>query len=52
MLSAEVQAKILSLHYGSHWTLRAIARELNVEARGSVREQNQEESEERGGALH
>lgn len=36
MLSAEIQAKILSLHYGSHWTIRAIARELNVD-RKSVR---------------
>lgn len=36
MLPAEIQAKILSLHYGSHWTIRAIARELNVD-RKSVR---------------
>lgn len=36
MLPAEVQAKILSLHYGSHWTIRAIARELGVD-RKSVR---------------
>ena len=36
MLSAEVQAKILALYYGSHWKIRAIAKELGVD-RKSVR---------------
>lgn len=36
MLSAEVQAKILALYYGSHWKIRTIAKELGVD-RKSVR---------------